>query len=345
MLGQIALRGFENGEYFFQKEDLQRQIECICNLPNSDDSEDMLKAIEYHHGLLVERAKNIYSFSHLTFQEYFTAREIERERHFEKLMHHITDPQWKEVFLLTAEMLRRSDDFLRLMKEYIDGILAGEEKLQAFLEWANKKANSVKTSYKIVAVRAFYAFLSMHLYKSGMGTKLTSLLDVELAQSFKTVLSKAFKKGLDLAFDFHLTSACLGHSVSDFSIALNHALAISDCIDNKPLIQMLFLLNKKLLDLKVTSPEIEITPLVMSPWWQTNRKKWTDELLKVCADCRNIGHDWQFTKEQLKFIEQYYEANLLLVECMNRSNISEQIREEIESTLLLPISSIPNTEL
>ena len=40
------------------------------------DSEVVLKALEAQHGLLVERARGIYSFSHLTFQEYFTAREV-----------------------------------------------------------------------------------------------------------------------------------------------------------------------------------------------------------------------------------------------------------------------------
>jgi len=164
MLGQIAFNTFVNGEYFFRQEDLQRQIkDYICNLPEASadpdalrlDSEVVLKAIEHHHGLLVERARNIYSFSHLTFQEYFAAREIERERHFERLIENISNPRWKEVFYLTAEMLRRSDDFLLMMKDCIDGMLVNDKKLQVFLAWADQKTNSVEFSYKTVAVRAF----------------------------------------------------------------------------------------------------------------------------------------------------------------------------------------------
>jgi predicted NACHT family NTPase len=162
MLGQIAFNTFVNGEYFFRQEDLQRQIkDYICNLPEATadpdalrlNSEVVLKAIEHHHGLLVERARSIYSFSHLTFQEYFTAREIERDRQLEMLVQNITNPRWKEVFYLTAEMLRRSDDFLKMMKSRIDGMLAEDEKLQAFLEWSNRKTDSVQFRYKTIAVR------------------------------------------------------------------------------------------------------------------------------------------------------------------------------------------------
>ena len=175
-LGQIAFNTFVNGEYFFRQEDLQRQIkDYICNLPEASadpevlrlDSEVVLKAIEHHHGLLVERARNIYSFSHLTFQEYFAAREIERERHFEILMQHITDPQWKEVFILTAEMLRRSDDFVKMIKDRVDKV-ERDEKMQAFIEWVDQKTNSVKVSCKTVAVKAFYA----HFEASGLALPL-----------------------------------------------------------------------------------------------------------------------------------------------------------------------------
>ena len=272
MLGQIAFNTFVNGEYFFRQEDLQRQIkDYICNLPEASadpdalllDSEVVLKAIEHHHGLLVERARNIYSFSHLTFQEYFTAREIERERHFERLIENISNPRWKEVFYLTAEMLRRSDDFLKLMKGRIDGMLAGDEKLQAFLEWADQKTNSVEFSCKTVAVRAFYAFgvvRNLVIYHS------EPQLHPRLARQRRQRRIRRAKIVIVLA-----------HAI-DRSLALAY-----DLIDR-----------------------------------------------------RNIGHDWQFTEEQVELLNQYYAANLLLVECMNRSYVSKQVREEIEATMLLP---------
>ena len=254
MLGQIAFNTFVKGEYFFRQEDLQRQIkDYICNLPEASadpealrlDSEVVLKAIEHHHGLLVERARNIYSFSHLTFQEYFAAKAIERGQQLEILVQNISNPRWKEVFYLTAEMLWRSDDFVKMMKNRIDGMMANDEKLQAFLEWANHKTNSVKFSYKTVAVRAFYAYVE------------------------------------DLARD----------------------LAIAIDMDDDVLRQALQALKSKL----------PIDREEFSQWWRNHGEEWTKELRQVCIDRRNIGHDWQFTKEQVELLKQYYAANLLLV--------------------------------
>jgi predicted NACHT family NTPase len=72
----------------------------------------VLKSIEAQHGLLVERARGIYSFSHLTFQEYFTARyfvESSDPQALENLSSHITEKRWREVFLLTTEMLPNAE--------------------------------------------------------------------------------------------------------------------------------------------------------------------------------------------------------------------------------------------
>jgi Rps23 Pro-64 3,4-dihydroxylase Tpa1-like proline 4-hydroxylase len=56
---------------------------------------------------------------------------------------------------------------------------------------------------------------------------------------------------------------------------------------------------------------------------------------------RNIGHDWQFTDNQKALLQQYYDANLLLIECLNSDcYVSRSVREEIEATLLLPMAEI-----
>jgi predicted NACHT family NTPase len=117
LLSQVAAITFERGDYFFEQDKIQRCIaDYLRTLPNAitdqatlkRDSEAVLKSIEAQHGLLVERARGIYSFSHLTFQEYFTARyfvESSEPQALENLSSHITEKRWREVFLLTAEIL------------------------------------------------------------------------------------------------------------------------------------------------------------------------------------------------------------------------------------------------
>ena len=120
LLSQIARITFERGEYFFRQKELEHHIaDYIRNLPgfNTDfetlqqDSEAVLKSLEADHGLLVERARGIYSFSHVTFQEYFMAREIVAnsdpqalETALKHLVSHITEKRWREVFLLTTSI-------------------------------------------------------------------------------------------------------------------------------------------------------------------------------------------------------------------------------------------------
>ena len=133
MLSQLAFEFFEKGQYFFKQHVLENQIiEFIKHLPEVNESSleldgnIVLKSIEAQHGLLVERAKGIYSFSHLTFQEYFTAKYIidnaAKGAIRDLINKHITDPRWYEVFLIVAGMLPKGDEFILLMKHKIDSL-------------------------------------------------------------------------------------------------------------------------------------------------------------------------------------------------------------------------------
>ncbi len=66
------------------------------------DSRTLLCSIESHHGLLVERARHIYSFSHLTFHEYLTALWIvEHPQNLDSIIErHMREQRWREVFFI-----------------------------------------------------------------------------------------------------------------------------------------------------------------------------------------------------------------------------------------------------
>jgi predicted NACHT family NTPase len=76
-------------------------------------------------------------------------------------------------------------------------------------------------------------------------------------------------------------------------------------------------------------------------WWQENSQVWTEQLRAMMIEHRNIGHDWQISNAQKKLLQHYYDANKLLVDCLNSDcYVSRDVRQEIEETLLLPIEEI-----
>ncbi|WP_017318273.1 NACHT domain-containing protein [Mastigocladopsis repens] len=143
LLSQIAWTTFERSEYFFKQKAIEARISHhIHTLPEGStfletlqvDSEDILKSIEVQHGLLVERARGIYSFSHIIFQKYLAAKKIvsspphHAEEALQNLVRHMSEKRWREVFLLAVEMLPNADKLLQLMKRQLDSLLASEEK-------------------------------------------------------------------------------------------------------------------------------------------------------------------------------------------------------------------------
>lgn len=138
MFARIAIGTFIENQYFILERDLIRMIErFIEHLPGvkeeeaAPDSIMVLKAIEAQHGIFVERAKGIYSFSHLSFQEYFTAKYIaehSREGTLEKLVEeHLYDAKWAEVFKLVAGLLDNADELLLLMRKKAEEALEVQE--------------------------------------------------------------------------------------------------------------------------------------------------------------------------------------------------------------------------
>ena len=355
LLSQIARTTFEAGNYFFKQREVERHIsQYIQNLPDAStdpealelDSIAVLKSIEAQHGLFVERARGIYSFSHLTFHEYFTARKIVASCNpyaaddptLQGLVSHITEKRWREVFFLTVDMLDSADALAQLMKKQVDSLLANDEKLQLFLFWIYWKSAWVNNDYyKPVAIRVFYLCLE---YIYGLGF-FSYDEPIDLADRFRVHVQDISLTMGSLDFDLQLYlllefSICSWFSPKD-AIAKN----INDILSYFKLDSALI---HELQQLKYDLPELPDPKQEQEKFqaiWAEVCPIWTEQLRAIMIKYRNIGYDWQFSEEQIELLRQYYDANEFLLECLDSDcYVSREVRQEIEETLLLPIAEI-----
>ena len=226
--------------------------------------------------------------------------------------------------------MQKADYLLRLMKQRTDALVASDEKLQQFLMWVNEKSLSVEVPYKPAAVRIFYfalAFAFDHTLDRGFVPALAHHLDLALDLDLERDLFSALDLDLNRAIELALDAAV----VRDIDTALDLALEPE--------------LRQALQELKEQLPNKNSDRETSKQWWKAKSQAWREQLRAVMILRRNIGHNWQFSKEQRELLRQYYDANKLLVDCLNSScNVNPAVRSQIEEKLLLPTEMLPNAE-
>jgi predicted NACHT family NTPase len=336
LLSSVAFETFCRGEVIFTQRRLEGYIaNFLRNLKDVDpdpemlraNSEVVLKSIEAHHGLLVERARGFYSFSHSTLQDYFTAREISITNQptiqrdlFTKLAGVFSNQSWHEVFLLTMELLRNASDLLLEIKKELDSQLADDHKIQDFLQWVQEKSLSVSTSYKPSVVRAFYYSLALS-FEYDLTLKLDGNFD--------------HNKYPDLQLDFALNIILKRATArADLSLNLDFSETLKLLGDNE--------LRNKLQQLNDQLPDDSSSPREIRDWKATEYgQSWVKNLRDIIVTYRHFSQDLSFTSEQRKLLRQYYNSSLFLWECLNTDcYVDRHIREYIEETLLLSAKEV-----
>jgi predicted NACHT family NTPase len=238
--------------------------------------------------------------------------------------------------------MQKADYLLRLMKQRTDALVATDEKLQQFLMWVNEKSLSVSVPYKPAAVRAFY--FAVAVARDMAGTRNRALsgshdlacalnLNIDHTPNFDIIVD--LKLGRIFARAHALTPTLDDASVSNiyFDISRPFAYILNLKLDLE--------FEQAMQQLKAQLPDSNTNAKIFKQWLQANGQAWIEQLRAVMIQHRNIGHDWQFSDKQIQVLKQYYNANKLLVDCLNSDcNVAPEVRSHIEDTLLLPIAEI-----
>jgi hypothetical protein len=110
----IAADLFRDGKIVFSARDLGTvgRIQGITGL-KLPSPEVLLQTLYNDFGLLVERSPRLYSFSHLTLQEYLVAQNVVSSRtEMELLGDRLRDPRWFSVIRLVAKFLHDGSEFM-----------------------------------------------------------------------------------------------------------------------------------------------------------------------------------------------------------------------------------------
>ncbi len=354
MFARIAASTFNEGVYLFKKSALENMVfDYVKNLPPSTtisqmDGSAIVNAIEAQHGLFVERAKGIYSFSHLTFQEYYTAKYIVDNHRYslEPLIDYYDSDNWREVFLLTAEMRDNADDFFILFLEKLDDYILSNPRIVKLLKKVKDEIKELQelkhepffkknTIICLIMDTAWYTILAQ--------VKISPKADIlELAKeinNIRTIPHNIAENYPRIKFNTHPTESFTLSTIAKAATATSAKTSINKALN-------LFRIrsrNKDLRELKSSKKENEDSIRIMQlrnklshfkvPSKRSQKKHWkafSKYLLKLMHTFMPL-EDYSFSVEDCKKLKVYFYGINLVVDCLQNAYVTN--RKEIEERL------------
>ncbi|MEA5464937.1 NACHT domain-containing protein [Leptothoe sp. PORK10 BA2] len=216
LLAEIAYKAFREDKLLFTKVNLVNHIRGFLlkelNAPKNLSGEAILDAIAIQQGILVEQSPGIYSFSHLTFQEFLAAKYIHENYTNQALSEMVrlyaNDKRWEEIFLLVAGLKYDATNAINLLL-YLNQVAQGfinTEKLSSLWLWAAQVTGDESSVGKLVERRANALYRAFHYSRIlAKSSKLKG--ELETVQAFLQYFIYNLRASSDLTLTTYLINA------------------------------------------------------------------------------------------------------------------------------------------
>ncbi|NJP09260.1 MAG: NACHT domain-containing protein [Leptolyngbyaceae cyanobacterium RU_5_1] len=348
LLSEIAYQGFEANRLFFSQREVVDQIKTFLannlNAPKHLDGESVLGAIAIQQGILVERAQDVFSFSHLTLQEYLTAQYIDDQQLTRKFVKdHLTHERWQEVFLLVAGLMRGGADTLLLAMETQAKLYIDTPKLRALLNWSQEITGESSGTLSPAAKRTAALFIAL---VSDRALNLAHILNpklfriLELARTLSNTRTPDFTytqdktparaaiptRALAIALTQSFPNRIMGQEIAQtFTQTFTEELKKLEVFQNTTL----EVLITNLKDLKDYAPDIR------KPASQL--QEFHNRIFQVWFNTLKLDPTWiSLSTEEFRRLERYLYANWLIVHCKQAAvRVSPKTWTAIEDRMLV----------
>jgi len=330
LLAEIAYRSFAKNRLFFTRAEIIEQIQLFLNnndnAPKNLAAEVVLDAIAIEQGILVERARNAFSFSHLTLQEYLTAQYIYDHRQIEPLVReHLTDQRWKEVFLLVAGLMRGGAEELLLQMEQQAQKLIISPKLTALLNWAEQVTAGSEGNFKPVGKRAIsnayaYAIANANAITNAIGYPITNAIAFAYAIAITNAYTIGYAKAKAKAKAIAITG--------DIDKSINYYRTVDELKIFKDINFRAAIANLEALNSQITYKSL----------FKKLDQEFADKLLQTYLQSFHLNPEMvTLSEEEIEAWDNYLYANLLIIQCKQAAvQVSPQVWAAIEDRILLP---------
>jgi predicted NACHT family NTPase len=145
LLSHLAMRTFEEEKFVFPGLMVEAAVNAFlrrtlgASAIEEVDVARLLRSIESAHGIIVERGKDYFSFSHLSIHEYLTAEgvvnRITAGRPWSEVLpvKRISDSRWRDVVVHSASILSEADSLLSHLQTCLKQYLAQQQLVKMFV--------------------------------------------------------------------------------------------------------------------------------------------------------------------------------------------------------------------